>query len=89
MRIVPLGAASARSAAPSFCVTITDGIVIVDGSTADSRRRRSAAIGGLIADATSGELTVEIAKTFPLEQAGQALAELAGPHSRGKFVLLP
>ena len=67
----------------------TDGIVIVDGSTADSRRRRSAAIGGLIADATSGELTVEIAKTFPLEQAGQALAELAGPHSRGKFVLLP
>ncbi|MFT3900754.1 MAG: NADP-dependent oxidoreductase [Gordonia sp. (in: high G+C Gram-positive bacteria)] len=66
-----------------------DGIVIVDGSGGDSKRRREEAIAGLIAEATSGGLVVEVAKTFPLAQAGAALDELARAHPRGKFVLLP
>ncbi|GAB09980.1 putative oxidoreductase [Gordonia araii NBRC 100433] len=81
--------------APSRIVTIAafgradDGIVIVDGSTPDSRRRRDEAVTGLIADATSGDLVVEVGATYPLDQAGRALADLSGPHPRGKFVLLP
>ncbi|WP_367649922.1 NADP-dependent oxidoreductase [Gordonia sp. X0973] len=90
-----IDASLALGVAPERIVSIAafgrggDGIILVDGSTPQSKRHRAEAIPGLIADATSGELTVEVAKTFPLEQAGQALAELAGAHPRGKFVLLP
>ena len=66
-----------------------DGIVLLDGSTADSKRHRSDAAAGLIADAASGTLVTEVAKTFDLRDAGQALGELGRSHPRGKFILLP
>ena len=50
---------------------------------------RADAIDGLIADAASGELVTEVAKTFPLNDAATALSELETAHPRGKFVLIP
>ncbi|MFT4200801.1 NADP-dependent oxidoreductase [Gordonia sp. (in: high G+C Gram-positive bacteria)] len=84
-----LGVPPTRIASIAAFQRADDGIVLLDGSGAEGKRRRAEAIAGLIADATSGDLIVEIAKTFPLTQAGAALDELAGPHPRGKFVLLP
>ena len=66
-----------------------DGIVLLDGSSAGSKRHRSDAAAGLIADAASGTLVTEVAKTFDLRDAGQALGELGRSHPRGKFILLP
>lgn len=66
-----------------------DGIVLLNGSTPQSKENRAAAIDGLIADAAAGTLVTEVAKTFPLTDAPAALAELATAHPRGKFVLLP
>lgn len=66
-----------------------DGIVLLNGSTPQSTANRRAAIPSLIADAASGALVTEVAKTFPLAQAGPALTELSASHPRGKFVLIP
>ncbi|AZG48524.1 NADP-dependent oxidoreductase [Gordonia insulae] len=66
-----------------------DGIVVVNGSTPESKRYRTEALDGLIADAASGVLVTEVAKTFPFTEAPTALAELAAAHPRGKYVLLP
>ncbi|GAA1480017.1 NADP-dependent oxidoreductase [Gordonia sinesedis] len=65
-----------------------DGIVLINGSSPDSKRHRSEAIPGLIADATAGTLVTEIAKTFPLSETGRALSEQLSSHPRGKFILL-
>lgn len=67
----------------------SDGIVLLNGSTPESKRHRADAIDGLIADAASGELVTEVAKTFPLNDAATALSELETAHPRGKFVLIP
>ncbi|MDL9947914.1 NADP-dependent oxidoreductase [Gordonia sp. ABSL11-1] len=67
----------------------SDGIVLVTGSTPESKRLREEAIDGLIADAASGELVTEVAKTFPLAEAATALTELETSHPRGKFILIP
>ncbi|MFW0792356.1 NADP-dependent oxidoreductase [Gordonia sp. CPCC 205515] len=66
-----------------------DGIVVLNGSTPQSKQNRAAAIDDLIADAAAGRLATEVAKTFPLADAPTALTELATTHPRGKFVLLP
>lgn len=66
-----------------------DGIVLVNGSTPQSKENRAAAVDGLIADAASGALVTDIAATYPLDRAGQALEDLLTSHPRGKFVLLP
>ncbi len=84
-----LGVEPARIVSINAFGRADDGIVLIDGASPDSKRRRDESIAGLITDATSGRLVVEIAQTFPLEQAGRALAALAAPHPRGKFVLLP
>ncbi|MGC4933677.1 NADP-dependent oxidoreductase [Gordonia sp. DT30] len=66
-----------------------DGIVLVDGSSADSKRHRAEAAEGLITAAADGSLVTEVAARYPLAQAGQALADLLERHPRGKFVLIP
>ncbi|MGC4960517.1 NADP-dependent oxidoreductase [Gordonia sp. DT101] len=66
-----------------------DGIVLVNGSTPESRRHRAAAVEGLIADAAAGTLLTEVAATFPLTDAATVLTELEHAHPRGKFILLP
>ncbi|GAA3696505.1 NADP-dependent oxidoreductase [Gordonia hankookensis] len=66
-----------------------DGIVLVNGSTPESRRYRAEAVEGLIADAAAGTLVTEVAATFPLADAATALVELERTHPRGKFILLP
>lgn len=65
------------------------GIVLVSGSTTDSKRHRTESIAPLIAAAADGTLVTEVAATYPLEQAGRALADLSAPHPRGKFLLTP
>ncbi|ROZ99213.1 NADP-dependent oxidoreductase [Gordonia sp. OPL2] len=67
----------------------SDGIVLVNGSTPESKSLRAEAVDGLIADAAAGELVTEVAKTFPLADAATALTELETSHPRGKFVLIP
>ncbi|MXP20657.1 zinc-binding dehydrogenase [Gordonia sp. HNM0687] len=67
----------------------SDGIVLLNGSTPESRRHRTEAVDGLIADAATGDLVTEVAKTFPLADAAIALTELETSHPRGKFVLVP
>ncbi|GAA3953496.1 alcohol dehydrogenase catalytic domain-containing protein [Gordonia caeni] len=66
-----------------------DGITVIGGGTERSRRQRREAIPGLLDDAAAGRIVVEIAGTFPLAEAGAALAAVAGPHPRGKYVLHP
>ncbi|GAC66674.1 NADP-dependent oxidoreductase [Gordonia soli] len=67
----------------------SDGVVVVNGSTPQSKEIRATAIPELLADAASGALVTEIAKTFPLTDAATALTELARDHPRGKFILIP
>jgi len=49
----------------------------------------AALLGELAGMAADGELDVEIARTFPLEQVREAFRELSERHTRGKIVLLP
>lgn len=65
------------------------GIVLVSGADAQSRRHRADAIDPLVAAAADGSLVTEVAATYPLTQAGTALADLGTAHPRGKFLLIP
>jgi NADPH:quinone reductase-like Zn-dependent oxidoreductase len=49
----------------------------------------AAVLSELAALIAAGELTVPIARTYPLEQVQDAYAELEQRHTRGKIVLLP
>lgn len=66
-----------------------DGIVLISGSTPESRAHRNAAVEPLIAAAAAGELITEIAATFPLTEAAAALDALSSSHARGKILLIP
>lgn len=55
----------------------------------NSREYRAAARAQVIALAAAGRLEVPVARTFPLEQAGDALRFLAEGHPGGKLALLP
>ncbi|MFT4126514.1 MAG: NADP-dependent oxidoreductase [Gordonia sp. (in: high G+C Gram-positive bacteria)] len=66
-----------------------DGIVLIDGSSAESQRTRAAAVDTLIADAAAGTLVTEVAATYPLEQAGAALTDQLAAHPRGKLIITP
>lgn len=82
-------------AAPHRIVSIAawgradDGITIVDGSSERSRHHRREAVEPLLADAASGRISVEIARTFGFDDAGEAFNQLAGAHPRGKLVFRP
>ncbi|SDD16218.1 NADP-dependent oxidoreductase [Rhodococcus tukisamuensis] len=66
-----------------------DGFPAIGGGTPESARIRREARAGLVDLAGQGKLVVQVAKTFPLADAARAHTELAAPHPRGKFVLLP
>ncbi|MFW0789053.1 NADP-dependent oxidoreductase [Gordonia sp. CPCC 205333] len=63
--------------------------VLVNGSTPQSQHNRREAIPRLLADAAAGRLTLEVGKTFALDDAATALTELATAHPRGKLILHP
>ncbi|MDX2853639.1 NADP-dependent oxidoreductase [Actinacidiphila glaucinigra] len=83
--------AVALGAAPARINTLVDysGAARIGAKTEASR---AAATGGILTElaqmAASGALDVPIAATYPLDQVRAAYEELAGPHPRGKIVLL-
>ena len=57
-----------------------------EGNAVGASARTLAELAGL---AATGELEIPIAATYRLDQVGEAYAELAKGHTRGKIVLLP
>ena len=66
-----------------------DGVVLVDGSGEASRAHRRAAVVPLIEALADGRITVDVAGRYSLDDAADAFAALAGPHPRGKYLLVP
>ncbi len=66
-----------------------DGITMIGGAMPASAAFRDAARAGLIALAGAGELIVPVARTYPLDQAPEALAYLSEGHPGGKLALIP
>lgn len=66
-----------------------DGILAIAGSMPDSARFRDGIRGALVDLAARGDLVVPLARTFPLEDAPEALALLADGHPGGKIALIP
>lgn len=65
------------------------GIRIIGGSMPASAAFRDEARPGLIALGGAGELVVPVARTYPLDQAREALAFLRDGHPGGKLALIP
>lgn len=65
----------------------TDGFPTIGGP--ESMKRRRLASPSLLDQAGAGVFEVTVAKTFPLDDAARAHAELQSTHPRGKFVLIP
>jgi NADPH:quinone reductase-like Zn-dependent oxidoreductase len=57
-----------------------------EGNAVGASAATLAELAGL---AATGELEIPIAATYRLDQVGEAYAELAKGHTRGKIVLLP
>ncbi|MER6302021.1 NADP-dependent oxidoreductase [Kitasatospora sp. NPDC001539] len=70
-------------------VSITDPGVAQHGGHWIWVRPDGAKLAELAAAVDRGALTVEVARTFPLEQAGEAFDASRTGHTRGKIVLLP
>lgn len=66
-----------------------EGFRVIGGAMPESAAFRDRVRADLIAMAASGDLVVPVARTFPLEQAAEALAFLAEGHPGGKLALLP
>ncbi|MGB4137983.1 MAG: NADP-dependent oxidoreductase [Microbacterium sp.] len=66
-----------------------EGFSAIAGLMPDSARFRDATRAGLIDLAERGLLTVPVARTFPLAEAGEALRLLAQGHPGGAFALVP
>ena len=66
-----------------------DRIKVIGGSFPASAKFRDQARAGLIKSAASGELDVPVARTYPLDQAVEALSFLAEGHPNGKLALIP
>jgi NADPH:quinone reductase len=66
-----------------------DGFRAVGGMDPESKAYRDSVRAELIGLAASGDLTVPIARTYPLDRAAEALQELAGGHPGGKLALVP
>ncbi|MFC4604065.1 NADP-dependent oxidoreductase [Rhodococcus kronopolitis] len=73
----------------AFSRAAQDGFTAIGGGDPEGVRIRREARPRLVELAGQGKLVVEVAKTFPLDSAAQAHTELAQPHPRGKFVLVP
>jgi NADPH:quinone reductase len=79
-RIVTIAAAARAQA---------DGFLAIGGMMPASGLFRDQARAGLIQLAAEGKLVVPIARTFPLDDALDALSVLSGQHPGGKLALLP
>jgi NADPH2:quinone reductase len=66
-----------------------DGFKGIGGQMPASAKFRDEVRPKLVAMATAGELVVPIAKTFPLDDALDALKLLSGQHPGGKLALVP
>ena len=66
-----------------------DGLVLVDGSTDESRKHRREAVAPLLAALADGRIDIEIAGSYSFDDAAEAFEALSGPHPRGKYVLHP
>jgi NADPH:quinone reductase len=65
-----------------------EGFTAIGASNPASGQFRAKARARLVKLAAAGDLTVPIARTFPFEQAREAVATLQGPHPSGKLALL-
>ncbi|HXP57992.1 MAG TPA: NADP-dependent oxidoreductase [Streptosporangiaceae bacterium] len=72
----------------AFGRAAADGFRSVGAANPVSGPFRARARSRIIALAAAGELTVPMARTFPLSQAPAALALLRGPHPAGKLALI-
>lgn len=66
-----------------------DGFIALGGASPDSAAFRDSVRPRLIELAGSGQLVVPVARTYPLEDAPAAVAELMGRHPGGKLALVP
>lgn len=66
-----------------------DGFIALGGTNPESARFRDSVRARLIELAGSGQLVVPVARTYPLTDAREALAELMDGHPGGKLALLP
>jgi NADPH:quinone reductase len=66
-----------------------EGLKAVGGSDQESSGFRDQVRAHLVGLAAEGSLVVPVARTYPLEEAGEALAFLKGGHPGGKLALLP
>ena len=66
-----------------------EGLKTVGGSDPASSGFRDEVRARLVRLAAEGSLVVPVARTYPLDQAGEALAFLKGGHPGGKLALLP
>lgn len=73
----------------AFPRAITEPLPFIAGNMPDSAAFRAAVRARLVELAGAGELEVVVAKTFPLEQAPDALALVASGHPGGKVALIP
>jgi NADPH2:quinone reductase len=65
-----------------------EGFTAIGASNPASGPFRAKARMGLIEMAAAGDLTVRIARTFPFQDAREAVAALRGPHPSGKLALV-
>lgn len=70
-------------------VSVADPAVVQHGGEWIWVRPDGAALAELAALADRGALTVEVARTFPLERTGEAFDASRTGHTRGKLVILP
>ncbi|SDT33416.1 NADPH:quinone reductase [Friedmanniella luteola] len=66
-----------------------EGFPMIGGAMPASRAFRDAARARLVALAASGDLVVPVARTFPFDQAREALELLSSGHPGGKLALVP
>jgi NADPH:quinone reductase-like Zn-dependent oxidoreductase len=66
-----------------------DGFKAVGGADPESAAFRAANRAALVQLAADGKLVVPVARTFPLDEAVEALTLLAGQHPGGKLALIP
>jgi NADPH:quinone reductase len=72
----------------AFGRAAADGLRSIGAANPASGPFRAQARARVIALAAAGDLTVPIARTFPLSQAPAALTALRGPHPAGKLALV-
>jgi NADPH2:quinone reductase len=66
-----------------------EGFLTVGGTDPESKAFRDEVRSRLLRLAAEGSLVVPVARTYPLAEAGEALAFLKSGHPGGKLALLP